>query len=232
MADQFKLPGSSYEELVKIIRAYSAGKVGQAMSLDTVAQAASMDKTIISRNNGFLVQCGLITEGNQKAVTDLGNQLARAYNLKMDEEVRRLWRICIEADEFLTRMLSAVRIRDTMEKSAFLNHIVYSSGATTTKYAKTGASTLVELFLLSGFIEERDGQITALDENAIPVQEDNSASAIPSNDIVHQIAHVPVSSGSSNSISININIDIEVTASELDILPQKIKEIIAQLENR
>ena len=56
------------------------------MSLDTVAQAASVYKTMISRNNEFLVQCGVITGGNQKAATNFGNQLARVYSLKEERK--------------------------------------------------------------------------------------------------------------------------------------------------
>lgn len=228
MADQFKLPGSSYEEVVKIIRAYSAGK-GQAMSLDTVAQAASMDKTIISRNNGFLIQCGLITEGSQKATTDIGNQLARAYSLKMDDEIKRLWKDCIEANEFMSRMLSAIKIRDTMEKSAFLNHIVYSSGASTTNHAKTGAATLIDLFELAGFIEEKDGQICSV-VNSGEVEETNSSlqANVLNNTIQVPVSSAPISQVGTNVINININIDVSVE--NLDELTEKLKNLVEQLK--
>lgn len=165
MAENFKLPGSSYDEFTKIILAYASGRSGQPMSLDVVAQYASMDKTIVSRNNRFLVQCGLVSEGNQKAATELGLKLGRAYKLKMNTEVSRIWRDLIENDEFLTRMLSAIRIRKAMEKIAFINHIVYSSGSTAGNKAKTGAATLVELLKVAGFVSEQDGQIIATDEN-------------------------------------------------------------------
>ena len=76
MAESVKIPGSSYEELIKIIKAYATGKIGTPMSLDTVAQTAGMDKTIISRNNGFLVQLGIIiSEGSKKSPTQLGSDL-------------------------------------------------------------------------------------------------------------------------------------------------------------
>ena len=84
MAENFKLPGSSYEELIKIVKAYATGKVGAPMSLEVVAQTAKMDKTIVSRNNGFLVQLTLISEGNKKAPTQLGSDLGRAYSLNMN----------------------------------------------------------------------------------------------------------------------------------------------------
>ena len=38
MADNFKLPGSSYEEIIKIIKAYSSGKEGQAQPLDAIQE--------------------------------------------------------------------------------------------------------------------------------------------------------------------------------------------------
>ncbi len=229
MAENFKLPGSSYDEFIKIILAYASGKSGQPMSLDVVAQYASMDKTIVSRNNGFLVQCGLVSEGNQKAATELGVKLGRAYKLQMDTEISRIWRELIENDEFLARMLSAIRIRKAMEKTAFINHIVYSSGASAGKNAKTGATTLVELLKVAGFVSEQDGQIIATDENTIisgtEENEENRQYRIP-NDHHQELysQHVCTSHG-----TININININVSPDDIDILSEKIKTLIESL---
>ena len=110
MAEMYKLPGSSYEELIKIIKAYSLGKSGVAVSLDELVQATGMSKTVISRNNGFLVQVKLISEGNKKAPTDLCKQMGKAYELNMNEQVQNYWNQIIDNDEFLTRMLSAIQI--------------------------------------------------------------------------------------------------------------------------
>ena len=62
MSEIYKLPGSSYEELIKIIRAYAAAsKNGAAVSLAEVAQSTGMDKTIISRIFDFFhTKVGLI----------------------------------------------------------------------------------------------------------------------------------------------------------------------------
>jgi len=51
------------------------------MSLDAIAQTTGMDKTVVRRNNGFLVQAELINEGNKKAPTKLVINLGRAYAL-------------------------------------------------------------------------------------------------------------------------------------------------------
>lgn len=229
MAENFKLPGSSYDEFIKIILAYASGKSGQPMSLDVVAQYASMDKTIVSRNNGFLVQCGLVSEGNQKAATELGVKLGRAYQLKMDAEVTRIWRELIENNEFLARMLSAIRIRKTMEKAAFINHIVYSSGASAGKNAKTGATTLVELLKVAGFVSEQDGQIIAINENNVIFEpEENSENGqyrIPDN---HHQEFYSQAVCTPHGI-ININININVSPDDIDILSEKVKMLIESL---
>ena len=45
MSEIYKLPGSSYEELIKIIRAYAAtSKNGAAVSLAEVAQSTGMNR--------------------------------------------------------------------------------------------------------------------------------------------------------------------------------------------
>lgn len=228
MAENFKLPGSSYDEFIKIILAYASGKAGQAMSLDVVAQYASMDKTIVSRNNGFLVQSGLVSEGNQKAATELGIKLGRAYQLKMTDEVAKLWREIIENDEFLTRMLSAIRIRKTMEKTAFVNHIVYSSGSTAGKNSKTGALTLVELFKIAGFISEQDGQVTAIEETNSMTEFVSSAEQ--NETPIPRQACVNVESTFRTQSSICVNININVTVAELDGLSEKLKNLIDSLK--
>ena len=64
MAETFKLPSSSYEELIKLFQAYANTKEGTALSLDDITQATGVPRTVVSKNNGFMVQVGLITEGN------------------------------------------------------------------------------------------------------------------------------------------------------------------------
>lgn len=75
MAETFKLPASSLEEIIKIIQAYANEKEGILLSLDDITQSTGIPRTVVSGNNGFLVQIGLITEGNKKSATDIGLSL-------------------------------------------------------------------------------------------------------------------------------------------------------------
>ena len=230
MSENFKLPGSSYEEFVKIIKAYATGKVGVPMTLDAVAQTAGMDKTIVSRNNGFLVQLSLISDGTKKSPTQEGVDLGRAYTLKMDEEIVQSWRKIIENDEFLSRMLSAIRIRNGMEKTSFVNHIIYSSGVSNNNNTRAGANTIIEIYKVSGLVQENDGKIVAVEEDLLNIgskqQTSNSSSKNESSST--PIETIQVSQVQPNSrVVVNINIDVNVN--EIDLLSEKIKTLIENL---
>lgn len=231
MAESFKLPGSSYEEFVKILKAYGTGKIGNPMTLTAVAQTAGMDKTIVSRNNGFLVQLSLISEGNKKSPTQEGLDLGRAYSLKMDEQVVRIWRTIIENDEFLSRMLSAVRIRNGMEKTSFVNHILYSSGSSNTNSTRAGASTIIEIYKVAKLVDEQDGQIVACELTDTDVSESDSnrnETIITSEESASNFSSSIIQNETTGKkIVININIDAKVD--EIDDLADKIKNLMDSL---
>ena len=160
MSDMFKLPGSSYKELQKIIQAYGTSKKGSVVQLDELSQSSGAPSTVISRNNGFLVQIKLVTEGKKKSATDLGRKLASAYVNDIEEKVCRIWKEIIDANDFLSRMVNTVRIKGEMDKAEYVNHIVYSSGVTSSNNSRSGAGTIIEIFKLVGMVEERDGKFT------------------------------------------------------------------------
>ena len=232
MAENYKLPGSSYEEFVKIVKAYATGKVGVPMSLDAVAQTAGMDKTIVSRNNGFLVQLGLISDGNKKSPTQEGYDLGRAYSYKMDEQVIRTWRNIIESDEFLSRMLSAIRIRNGMEKTSFINHILYSSGSSNNNNTRAGASTIIEVYKVAKLVEENDGKIVAVDfveDQGNDIQQNNIADHSENDQRIIAAVTMPITPNMQGT-SVTININITASVDELDALSEKVKTLIESLQ--
>lgn len=229
MAETFKLPSSSYEELIKLFQAYANTKEGTALSLDDITQATGVPRTVVSKNNGFMVQVGLITEGNKKAATETGRALGGAYTSKITDEVDRIWKEIIAEVDFLNRMLSAVRIRNGMDRSSFINHIIYSSGLKDTKESRAGAGALIEIFKSVGVLLEVDGKLTVPDDssctkpsatsNSVPVEQLHP-------EIVAQQTH-PATISTGNSIVINININC--TPADLDGLGDKISQLLHEL---
>ncbi len=228
MAETFKLPASSLEEIVKIIQAYANEKEGQVLALDDITQATGVPRTAVSANNGFLVQIGLITEGNKKSSTDVGRLLGRAYISKIDDEIERIWREIVAENDFLNRMISAVRIRNGMDRTSFLNHIIYSSGQKDTKQNRTGANAVIEILKSVNVLNEADGKLTVAEITEVEkVEQTATNEQIDTTQVTHSNP-VPVTTiQTKGAITININIDCSVA--EIDELADKIQKLIKGL---
>ena len=232
MAESFKLPASSMEELLKIIQAYANEKEGAILSLDDIVKSTGIARTSISANNGFLVQIGLITEGNKKSTTEIGRSLGRAYISKQDDEIERIWKEVVAENDFLNRMISAVRIRNGMDRSSFLNHIIYSSGQKDTKQNRTGAGAIIEIMKAVHILSETDGKLTIIETSETEkitnpthvVAQPATTETIPNNFNFS----LPTQTG--NSIAININIDCSVA--DLDSLAEKLNNLLNSLSQQ
>ncbi len=233
MAEIFKLPSSSFDEIIKLIKAYSAEKEGVAVSLDDITHATGVPRTVVSGNNGFLVQVGIITDGNKKAATEIGRALGRAYTSKIDYEVERIWREIIFENDFLSKMVSAIRIRNGMDKASFINHIVYSSGQKDTKQNRTGANAIAEILKSVSVLRDEDGKLSVVESSiqeekqngidSLGVAGENSAVGLEKKNVL-----IPQVSSITNS-NIQININISCTVSEIDELSDKIKKMMLSL---
>ena len=227
MSETFKLPASSQEELIKIIQAYASEKEGTVLSLDDISHSTGTPRTVVSANNGFLMQIGLITEGNKKAASESGRALGRAYISKIDYEVERIWKEVIAESDFLNRMISGVRIRNGMDRTSLLNHIVYSSGQKDTKQNRTGAGALIEIFKSVSILDETDGKLTVIEAeqstDGKAMQDIENTSQVMENDNVRKGISLPTES------NIHININIECKVAELDELSDKISNLLEKV---
>ena len=157
--DEFKLPGSSYLELIKLIRAYGSKKAGVPCSLDEISKICAMDKTQISRNNGFFISMNLVSKGKNKAPTEMCIKLAKAYSLNIDEKIAECWREIISTNEFVMSMINVISIKTSMDKVEFINHIIYSSGNSNSNNTRAGASALIDIIKNSGYLVEDNDKI-------------------------------------------------------------------------
>jgi len=228
MAELFKLPSSSYEEVVKIIMAYSGTKEGTVQTLDDIAQSTKIDRTIVSANNGFLVQMGIITEGNKKGTTDVGRLLGRAYTSKIEDEVERIWHDLISDNDFLNRMTSAVRIRGGMDKTEYINHIIYSSGQNANSRTRAGAGAIIEVLKVSGLLIETDGKLVICEKPDKKEIIEAPKTAFTTHANTPDATRITNNAG---AVAININIDIACSAENIDGLAEKIKQFIKDMSD-
>jgi hypothetical protein len=164
--EKVKLPRSSYEELCKVIKAY--GRLEKPANLDEVNSLAGVGKTVVSANNAFLSSIGVIDGGKAKQATGPGRELGRALDHQLPERTEAAWREVVEKNEFLRKMALALKIRKTMEESAFVSHIAYSAGEPKSGYAMTGARAVIDILRASGLIRESEGKLTTTEGPDVP----------------------------------------------------------------
>lgn len=230
MSEEFKLPGSSYDELVKIIIAYSKAKEG---SLDELSKLCGIHITGISRNSGFLLAVGIVEGGKTKVITKKGNELARALQHNIAEEISRVWRDIVRESDFLYKMVTAIKIRKGMDVQGFQSHIAYSSGQQTNKHVRTGSATVVEILKVCGLITEVDGKLLPNDTDEICDIQTSEKDELRSVCDKSNLVTAPVKNFRTiNKSDVVINIDVRITASvsELEGLGQKLRNLIEEIE--
>ncbi len=158
--EKFKLPGSSYEELIKIIKAYKT--FSAAVPLYEVSKLINLHRTNISRNVGFLIALGILESGKHKKISPTGVKLAQSLNYpEMKDEIKNNWQEIVQQNDFLSKTITAIKIRNGMDQQTLEAHIAYSAGQPKKSQIMTGARTVIEILKVSELILEIDGKYLA-----------------------------------------------------------------------
>lgn len=229
MEESVKLPSSSYEQLCRIVMGYA--QIGKAASLGDVSKRTGIHDTVISGNNKFLMNLGIIEGGKNKVITPVGKKLGDALSHDLESEVSDIYRDIVDSNEFLRNLVGAIRIRKGMDEAALKAHIGYSAGAAKSSSVTTGTGTVVEILKRSGAIEERDGKLLAVGQSSSA----SSGSAVggvvvaPIQSPTGLQATMVQSSGSGLDVRISIDVQIVCKPSEIDDLGTKIRQLLVQL---
>jgi hypothetical protein len=191
VAEKFNLPGSSFEELHKILKGYSHAPDNS--SLDSLSKLTSLHPSVISRNNEFLTDINLINGGMKKTVTELGKKLGRALEHKQSEDAQKYWRESVQTNEKVSGLITAVRIKGSMTEKDFSDHILYVSGQMNNSSNKTGARCVVDVLMPAGLLQEADGKVTVAVPSSPPIVESDLPSiAFPEQDAPTTVVQTPM----------------------------------------
>jgi HAMP domain-containing protein len=230
--EKFKLPISSYAELIKIIKGYSS--FNKEVAPKELTANTGMHETGISGNTGFLAMIGVLTEGRKKMLTESGRRLSNALNHELEDKISSEWRIIIQGTEFLQKMVSAIRIRNGMEIGNFRSHIAFSAGQPKKGYIMAGAGAVIEILKIAGFINDEDGKLlpTTMTDITLTKAEDlvKDETALPSTIISQSntIRESRIAKQDSN-INISIQIQIQCKADEIGELGVSVKNLVKDL---
>ncbi len=234
MDDPIKLPSSSYEQLCRIIMGYA--QINKPASLSDISKRTGIGPTVVSGNNGFLLNIGVIEGGNNKSATATGKRLGDALSHDLEHEIALIYQDLIENNEFLKNLVGAIRIRKGMDEAALKAHVGYSAGAPKSSAVVTGTGTVVEILKRSGTIEERDGKLVAASSAGLS----SPSAIIPATPVTIEAPggievvtkrHFPASTGVSGAaVSISIEVQVTCQPSDLDGLGQKLRAVLDELE--
>lgn len=228
MKEQFKLPGSSLDEVFRIIMGYS--RYDKPVGLADISKATGVPDTTISRNAGFLVSIGVLENGSKKLPTELGRRLGQALTHEVEDEVSQCLSEIVSENEFLKNLVGAVRIRRGMDESSLRSHIAFSAGATKSNYTTTGTSTIIEFMKRAGHIRDEDGKIVvASPSDGRRPQETEQPAEQPTSNVSFKAPNTFTLTSPSNAhpaIGITINIEVKCGVEELDDLGIKLRQIL------
>lgn len=226
--EKFKLPLSSYEELVKIIKAY--GHFSEPANLEEVSKLIGLHTTIISRNAGFMITTGILQAGAKKLLMSEGRELAQALEHDMPDVICSRWRKIVLENDFLSKLLSAIRIRNGMDEDTLEAHIAYSAGQPKKPQFMTGARTVVDILRAAKLIKEMDGKITAMEIGEPEKDKTRPLTRQEERLPQTQVPLPPVSPAA--GIQVNVQLNINCTADDLEGLGEKLKSVIDQISGR
>ena len=153
MADEkFNLPGSGFQVVVKLVKAYS--HLRSAQDLKQFAAVAGVDADTVTRNNGFLISCGVITNTKRKEATPLGKELGLALDHEQPEAIAAAWKKVVDQNSTFHDFVTFVRNRGTVDADTLNSQICIITNQPKTKRSETGAGTVVNVLAAAGVIEE------------------------------------------------------------------------------
>ncbi len=232
-AEKFKFPTSSYEELTKIIKGY--GALDKPVNLDEVRKVTGIGTTVISGNAGFLIELNILEPGAKKAITASGRSLSHALEHEMPDEIRSCWQNIVLENDFISKLITAIKIRNGMDENTLQSHIAYSAGQPKKKQFMTGARTIIDILRASETVQEIDGKFII---SRVQKSVDSHDREAPQEKTIKEtLVNKPASAAqklhetSGTQVRVNINISVECKPSDLDELGEKLSNMIKNIND-
>jgi hypothetical protein len=217
---QFRLPGSTYDELVNIIVAY--GTRDEAARAGDVGKLDSVHQTSVSRSKGFLTEIGVLQGESKKLVTRRGRSLALALARKDSEEIRKNWRQIAASNELMQNVVSAVKLREGMLYPTLQAYIAHSAGQPRNNPVMTGAGAIIEILKTAGLLKEEAGELVATFEEEGEPSPDGTTEG-------EEEAAASATVQTTEGPTVNIHLHVRCDANEIEDIAPRLKRLLKEL---
>jgi hypothetical protein len=204
------LPGSSWDAVKKIIRAFGAVQNEENPKVEDIAKLAGVPRPVVSMNNAFLRSISIV-KPDQWKLTDIGRRYVTAVQMGNEIMAAESLSAAVRTNPVLTGLLNLTAARGEIKTSTFKAELVIKlglDGSDKTIQFKPlldmlQEARLIEIsgdeigltslrdYLAAGFEPEQSPPVHSLPLQSPPVQSPTVASAagIPA---VHQSQALPV----------------------------------------
>jgi hypothetical protein len=160
MANKLPMPMSSWPMLKQIIRAYGQVQDVETPTVDAVAEYANVHRSVVSSNNNFLREIGIVSREENKP-TPLGANLAATLVMENDTLIAEALQDVVRAHPSLNQWVGMVRARGSM-KVEHLKGIIALAGNVTDKTKQSvSARAIIDLLQESKLIQVNDDTVKA-----------------------------------------------------------------------
>lgn len=115
---RLSLPGSSWETVKKIIRAFYAAQNQDNLKLEAIARLADVPRPVVSMNNNFLRTVGIVREDQWK-LTDIGLRYATALQMNNASMAAESLAAIARGNPILNQLLLLLLARGEMKTDTF-----------------------------------------------------------------------------------------------------------------
>ena len=161
--EEIELPRASYELFVSIIKGFLTAHGDETpISTKKIATYVGRHHTLISQNIKAITFLGIASKekGRTYKLTRKGADLAYSIEYNDQEGVSAAFRSLISENDFLKSLVFSVKSRGSISNSELRDEI--GKRAKVTKKdsrATTGAQTIIDVLLASGFVRREDDTI-------------------------------------------------------------------------
>ncbi len=167
MPKQLSMPNASWTVLKRIIRAYGAVQDEDSPTVEAVAKLAGMLRPVVSGNNNFLREIGVLLPEKNK-LTELGARLAMGLGTENESLLSQTLQDLIRTNPILSQFVNLIRARGSMKVELLKAEIALAGGLNDKSRQLPFIKAIVDLLQESKLIQVNEDLVRG--EGATPTQ--------------------------------------------------------------
>jgi hypothetical protein len=180
---QLALPGSSWETVKKIIRAFFAANDEESATVEDIAKLAGVLRPVVSMNNNFLRSVGIVRPDQWK-LTEAGLRYATGLQMNNDSMASESLAQAARTNPILSQLLNLLKARGEMKTDTFKGDVIIRLGLNPNDRQAQFIKPLFEMLQEAGLIIMDDDTVALANVHAFGKKGEHEI--LPSNQNLHQ----------------------------------------------